>query len=138
MRVAPVDAVLREKVRPRAVRRKMNGVPTAMKKSLDSTTLLYPKEAKAAGRFRKNVAQVLRGMTYSTPLGRVALRTSAPTIEELREKALIEAVVHNTENPHWHVLVEGPTWVEMGEDACSTLLTVLGGRLPEWMFFEER
>lgn len=137
VRVTPVESLHRKTMRTRTVRRRLNGVLAATKKSRDTTILLYPQEARAAGRFRKNVAAVLRDLTYSTPLGRIALRDSAVALAELREHALGEAMEHNRENPHWHVLVEGPTWSTLEEDACSILLTVLGGRLPDWMF-EER
>lgn len=134
IRVAPVEALHRKTMRTRTLRRQRNGVPTAEKKAQHHVTVYYPRELKAANRFRKNAAALLRSCTFSTPIGRIALANSIGALVELREKALEEAVAHNQDNPHWHVLVEGPTWAYLPEDAQSVLLTTLGGRLPEWMF----
>lgn len=139
VRVTPVEAVQRRIERTRTVRHALvdsagKSVPAARKKAHQREILLYPAELKAANRFRKNAAAYLRDLTFSSPLGRVALRESISKLVELREGALVESVAHNRECPHWQVLVEGPTWAELSEDAVSTLLTTLGGRLPEWMF----
>lgn len=139
VRVAPAERIHREVARTRTVRRKLvahdgRSVPAAQKKAEHRETLLWPAELKAANRFRKNAHAHMRSLTFSTPLGRIALRDSIGALIELREHALAEAVAHNREHPHWNILVEGPSWADLPEDAQSTLLTVLGGRLPEWMF----
>jgi hypothetical protein len=139
VRVQPTESLHRRVERTRTVRRKLvdregRSVPVAQKRAEHRETLLYPAEWKAANRFRKNTYAILRELTFSSPLGRIALAASAPKLSELRERALAEAVIHNRECPHWHVLVEGPTWATLPEDAESVLLTVLGGRLPAWMF----
>lgn len=131
-------------VNPRYDRRRMKTKRTTRVRgevvpevNIKSTFLrLYQTEWKAAHTFVVNANRSIGEFSYKTPLGRLTLADKREDISKLREALMSEAAKRNTENRHWQVLVEGPTWGELNEDARTQLLTVMAGELPD-VFFEE-
>jgi hypothetical protein len=125
-----------QRVRTRR-RSRLGGSPAMELNAFDQNMVAEPDQWRAARRFVKNSNDRLSRYYVKTPIGHVALRSSVPALRKFRERAMAHAIAaHNTVHRDWQVLVE-LTWTDLGDDARSTLLTLMAEDLPPAFFERE-
>jgi hypothetical protein len=118
-------------------RSRLSGSPAMEVNYFEQNMVAEPAQWRAARRFIKNSNIVLSRYYVKTPLGHIALRSSVPALRKFRERAMTYAISqHNAIHRDWQVLVE-LTWSDLGDDARSTLLTLMAEDLPPSFFEHE-